>query len=50
MHGWRGHVVTKRASEEAPKNLTPAVSGSQEFVLGVFVLGVSGESDARGNH
>lgn len=35
MHGWRGHVVTKRPREEAPTgNLTPAVRGSQEFVLG----------------
>ena len=37
MHGWRGQVETKRASEKGPvENLTPTVSGSQEFVLGLF--------------
>ena len=34
MHGWRGQVETKRASERPYRNLTPAVTGSQEFVLG----------------
>ena len=48
MHGWRGQVETKRASEKGPlENLTPGISGSQEFVLGAFALGAGDDNVVR---